>query len=124
VEQLALILARTGPVSLKLDLFWPTMTGMLELISSSERSIRSLRFTNTSSTPLTISYFQHLNLADLQEFEVVKLPWVQSRQLMDLALRSTRSSMTLKIQEDRLTLDLLRHDLLKQVVKFDIEARQ
>jgi hypothetical protein len=124
VEQLALILARTGPVSLKLDLFWLTTTGMLELISSSERSIRSLRVTNTSSTPLTTSYFQRLNLADLQEFEVVKLPWVQSRQLMDLALRSTHSNMILKIQEEQLTLDLLRHDLLKQVVEFDIEARQ
>jgi hypothetical protein len=124
VEQLELILTRAGRASLKLEVFWPVEMGTLELISSQDCLIRSLRIVDDPNMPFTISSFENLNLSQLQILTLAKLQSNQYAGIMDLALQSNCRCMTLDINYGCLTLDFFKHELLQRVIDMGIASRQ
>jgi hypothetical protein len=120
VAHLALILTRARSAPLELEISVPAIDGTLELISSRNCLIRSLTIVGDFHGRSTVSGFQDFNLSQLQELQIAYLEWNKSKQIMDLALRSSCSNMTLNLRRCPLTLDLFKHRLIQQVVDIGI----
>ncbi|PVG01773.1 hypothetical protein CPB86DRAFT_57893 [Serendipita vermifera] len=120
LDQLALILARAGSASLKIFVSLPVEAGMVELIATQNCPIRSLIVLDKFNSMTSLSGFQNLNWDQLQELQLRRLRWDQSREIMDLALQSSCNSMTLDVNYGAPSLDLFKHALMKQVVNMGI----
>jgi hypothetical protein len=107
-------------VSLKLRIRWPLVKGTLELISSRNCRIRSLRIFHEGTTPFTTSSFRNLNLNELQSIGFQRLPWDQCRDIMDLALQSNCRSMTFDLYCGTPNPNLFKHGLIQQVIDIGI----
>ncbi|PVG01772.1 hypothetical protein CPB86DRAFT_57876 [Serendipita vermifera] len=69
---------------------------------------------------MRVSNFSDLNFSQLQELQLRRLQWDQSRQIMDLALQSSCNKMTLDINYDSHSLELFQHELMQRVVNIGI----
>jgi hypothetical protein len=126
LEQLALVLKRAGSASLQLDVSWPMEIEMLELISSQNCLIRSLVLYIQYGTtiPFPISTVRNFNFSQLQKLDIRNTVWDESRELLDLALQSNCTSMTLDVCYGVPILDLFKHELLHQITDIGVWIRQ
>jgi hypothetical protein len=115
MEQLAVVLPRASSTPLALEVLWPAEEGTLELISSEKCLISALSITYEDATTFTISSFQNLNFSGLKELQLCNFPSYQSRQMMDLALQSSCTSMILDLQGGSHTPNLFTHKLIQQL---------
>ncbi|CAG8700103.1 4243_t:CDS:2, partial [Acaulospora colombiana] len=120
LEQLELVLNRVGKSPLKLVVSWPVESGTLELLADRHCPIHTLVVLDKWNSAMWFSGFHNLNLDQLQELQLRKLRWDQSRPIMDLALGSNCNRMTLDINYGSPTLELFQHELMQRVVNLGI----
>jgi hypothetical protein len=94
---------------------------MLELISSRNCPICSLKVVNWSYGSLPTSSFQNINLSQLQRLELSGLQPSQYKAIMDSALQSNTDGIILHIKFCPVTLDLFRHELLQRVIEIEVQ---
>jgi hypothetical protein len=120
MAQLELVLTRAGSATLDLNIQWPPEPDTLELIASWQCPIRSIKVWSNSKQSFSSRRFRGLNVQPLNYLQISNIDWRQAKGLMDLALLSSCSKITLGMHYGRSILLPFKHKLFERVEHLEL----
>ncbi|PVG01801.1 hypothetical protein CPB86DRAFT_781165 [Serendipita vermifera] len=124
VEQLELILTRSGSNPLEILMECPFNPELLGLISSRKCMIKSLKIVDEKGAFQHFRYYDYFKYYDMNALERLSLrcSCEQAAAIMDLALGSTRERIHLELNMHTFTPLLLHHDLIQRAISIELTA--